>query len=59
MDISSASGNKSMPAGLVAAVEAEEPWSAMVAQASFWWCGRALLVEHDSISVRVIMSVPR
>ena len=42
----------------VAAVEAEEPWSAMVAQASFWWCGRALLVEHDGIGVHVIRCVP-
>ena len=60
MDISPASGNKSMPARLVvAAVKAEDPRSAVVAQASFWWRGGALLVEHGGIGVHVIRCVPR
>jgi hypothetical protein len=37
----------------------EDPRSAMVAQASFWWHGGALLVEHGSIGVRMIRCVPR
>jgi hypothetical protein len=55
--ISPASGNKSVPAGLVAA--AEDPRSVVVAQASFWWRGGALLVEHGGIGIRMIMCVPR
>jgi hypothetical protein len=60
--ISPTSGNKSVLAGLVAgAVEAEveDPRSATVAQASFWWRGGALPVERGGISVRVIRCVPR
>ena len=57
--ISPTSGNKSMPAGLAAATEAEDPWSAVVAQASFWWRGGALPVERGGINVRVIRCVPR
>ena len=57
--ISHASGNKSVPARLVAAAEAEDPRSAVVAQASFWWRGGALPVERGSIGVRVIRCVPR
>jgi hypothetical protein len=37
--ISPTSGNKSVPIGLVAAVVAEDPRCAMVAQASFWRLG--------------------
>ena len=51
-----------MPAGLaVAAVvaEAEDPRSVVVAQASFWWRGRALLVERGGIDIRVIRCVPQ
>ena len=59
MDISPASGNKFVPVGLVVVVEAEDPWSAVVAQASFWWRGGALTVEHGGISVRVIRCVLR
>jgi hypothetical protein len=58
LDISLASENKSVAAGLAAATEAEDPRSTVVAQASFWWCGRALLVEHGGIGVRVIWCVP-
>ena len=47
-----------MPAGLEAAVEAEDPRSAVVAQTSFWWRGGALLVECGGIGVRVIRCVP-
>ena len=43
-----------MPAGLEAAVEAEDPRSAVVAQTSFWWRGGALLVERGGIGIRVI-----
>ena len=60
--ISPASGNKYVPAGLVVAAaeaEAEDPRSAMVAQASFWWHGGALLVEHGGIGVRMIRCVSR
>jgi hypothetical protein len=42
-----------MPAGLAIAAEAEDPQSAVVAQASFWWRGRALPVEHGGIGARV------
>ena len=61
MDISPASGNKSMPARLatVAEAEAEDPQSAVVSQTSFWWRGGALPVERGSIGVRVIRCVPR
>ena len=61
MDISPASGNKYVPAGLAvaAAMEAENLQSAMVAQASFWWRGGVLLVECGRIGVRVIRCVPR
>ena len=60
MDISPASGNKSVLARLaVAAVEAKDPWFAVVAQASFWWHGEALPVEHGGIGVHVITCVPR
>ena len=51
-----------MPAGLaVAAVKAkvEDPQSTVVAQASFWWRGGALLVERGGIGVHVIRYVPR
>ena len=51
-----------MPARLVvAAAEAkvEDPRSTVVAQASFWWHGRALLVERGGISVHMIRCVPR
>ena len=54
-----ASGNKYVPARLAAMVEAEDPWSAMVAQTSFWWRGKALLVERGGIGVHVIRCVPR
>ena len=60
--ISPTSGNKSMPVGLAMAVveaEVEDPWSAMVAQASFWWHGGALLVERGGIGIRVISYVSR
>ena len=56
--ISPASGNKSVPAGFAAVAEAEDPRSAVVAQASFWWHGWALPVEHGGIGVRVIRCVP-
>ena len=62
MDISPASGNKSVPAGLAmaaAAAEAEDPRSAVVAQTSFWWRGGALPMERGGIGVRVIRCVPR
>ena len=61
MDISPTSGNKFVPIGFVVAVaaEAEDPRSAVVAQASFWWRGGALPVERGSIGVRVIRCVPR
>ena len=39
--------------------EAEDPRSAVVAQASFWWQGGALPMERGSIGVRVIRCVPR
>ena len=59
MDISPASGNKSVLARLaVAAVEAKDPRFAVVAQASFWWHGEALPVEHGGIGVHVIRFVP-
>ena len=49
--------------GLAVAAEAEaeakDLRSAVVAQASFWWRGRALLVEHGGIGVRVIRCVPQ
>ena len=57
--ISPTSGNKSMPAGLAAATEAEDPWSAVVAQASFWWRGGALPVERGGIRVCMSRCVPR
>ena len=41
-----------MPTRLAAAAakaEAEDPRSTMVAQASFWWCGEAFLVERGHI----------
>ena len=50
-----------MPARLVATVaaaEVEDPWSAVVAGASFWWHGGALPVERGGISVCVIRCVP-
>ena len=53
------SGNKSVPAGLAAAVEAEDLRSAVVVQASFWWHGGALPVKRGGIGVRVIRCVPR
>ena len=60
MDISHASGNKSMPTRLAAAeAEAEDPRSIVLAQASFWWHGGALLVERGGISIHVISCVPR
>ena len=50
-----------MPAGLVAVeeeeAEVEDPRSTVVAQASFWWCGGALSVEHGGIGVCVIRCV--
>ena len=40
-----------MPAGLVGvAAEAEDPWSTVVAQAFFWWRGKALSVERGGIA---------
>ena len=39
--------------------EAEDPRSAVVAQASFWWRGGALSVERGGIGVRMIRCVPR
>jgi len=65
LDISPASGNKYVPAGLAAApaamaeIEEEDPRSAVVAQASFWWCGGALSVERDGIGVHMIRCVQR
>ena len=65
MDTSLASENKSVPARLeaattvVAEVEVEDPRSAMVAQASFWWRGGALPVEHGGIGVHAIRCVLR
>ena len=53
-----------MSAGLAAApaamaeIEEEDPRSAVVAQASFWWHGRALLVERGGIGICVIRCVP-
>ena len=47
-----------MPIGLAVAEKAEDPWSTVVAQASFWWRGRALPVERGGIGVRVIRCVP-
>ena len=48
-----------MSTGLAAAAaEAEDPRSVVVAQASFWWRGGALQVEHGGIGVRVIRCVP-
>jgi hypothetical protein len=38
LDVSPTSGNKSVPVGLVVAAK-EDPWCAMVAQASFWRLG--------------------
>ena len=44
---------------VVAAVaEVEDPRSAVVAQASFWWHGEALPVERGGISICVIRCVP-
>jgi hypothetical protein len=57
LDISPASGNKFVPTGL-SAVEAEDPRSAMGAQASFWWSGGPLPVERGGIGIRVIRCVP-
>ena len=53
-----------MPAGLATAAteaeaEVEDPQSVVVAQASFWWHGGALLVERGNIGIRVIRCVPR
>ena len=51
-----------MPARLVvAAAEAkvEDPRSTVVAQASFWWHGESLSVEHGTIGIRVIRCVPQ
>ena len=54
-----------MPTRLAAAAtavveaEVEDPWTTVVAQASFWWRGRALPVEHGDIGVRMIRCVPR
>ena len=50
-----------MLAGLAAAeeAEAEDPRSAVVAQASFWWHGGALPVECGGIGIHVIRCVPR
>ena len=39
LDVSPASGNKSMPIGLVAAIAVEDPQCAVVAQASYWRLG--------------------
>ena len=45
---------------VVAAVaEVEDPRSAVVAQASFWWHGGALPLEHGAISNHVIRCVPQ
>ena len=46
-----------MPTRLAAVVE-EDPRSAMVAQAFFWRCGGAFVLEHGGIGVRVIRCVP-
>jgi hypothetical protein len=51
-----------VPAGLAVAAteaEAEDPQSAVVAQASFWWRGGALPVERGGIGIRVIRCVLR
>ena len=50
-----------MPIGLAeaATVEAEDPWSTVVAQEAFWWHGGALLVERGGIGVRMIRCVLR
>ena len=53
-----ASGNKFVPARLAAAAEAEDPQSVVVAQATFWWRGGALSVEHGGIGVCVIRCLP-
>ena len=39
LDISPASGNKSVPVGLTAVAATEDPQCAVVAQASFWRLG--------------------
>ena len=59
--ISPISRNKSVFVGLTVVVEAEveDPRYAVVAQASFWWRGRALPVERGGIIIRVIRCVPR
>ena len=48
-----------MLAGLAAAeeAEAEDPRSAVVAQASFWWHGEALSMEHGGIGIFMIKCV--
>jgi len=51
-----------VPAGLAVAVaeaKAKDPWSAMVAQASFWWHGGALPMERGGIGFHVIRCVPQ
>ena len=54
LDISLASGNKSVPVGLVAAAT-EDPRCAVVAQASFWrlggWSSRWSAAALASVSV--------
>ena len=44
---------------LLAVTAAEDPQSVVVAQASFWWHGGALPVEHGGISILVIRCVLR
>jgi hypothetical protein len=46
-------------AAVVTEMEVEDPRSTVVAQASFWWRGGALLVERGIIDVHVIRCVPR
>jgi hypothetical protein len=54
LDISPASGNKSVSIGIVVAVAAtEDPWCAVVAQASFEARQCVFLVERGSIGVCV------
>ena len=48
-----------MPARFAMVAKAEDLLSAVVAQASFWWRGRAHPVEHGSIGIHVIRCVPR
>ena len=39
LDVSPASGNKSVPVGLVVVATMEDPQCVVVAQESFWWLG--------------------